>query len=58
MKIYCPYFIIKCQIRTIGSQILPTSDRQVRPLVPLEPEQQGQAKIGFRVIRVGTQRQP
>ncbi|MBW4558821.1 MAG: hypothetical protein KME59_23455 [Trichormus sp. ATA11-4-KO1] len=25
---------------TIGSQILPTSERQVRPLVPLEPEQQ------------------
>ncbi|BAY67013.1 hypothetical protein NIES22_71570 (plasmid) [Calothrix brevissima NIES-22] len=25
---------------TIGSQILPMSDRQVRPLVLLEPEQQ------------------
>jgi len=25
---------------TNGSQILPTSERQVRPMVPLEPEQQ------------------
>ncbi|MFN6496840.1 MAG: hypothetical protein RMX65_007495 [Nostoc sp. DedQUE01] len=25
---------------TIGFQILPMSDRQVKPLVPLEPEQQ------------------
>ncbi|MBD2364254.1 hypothetical protein H6G36_24245 [Anabaena minutissima FACHB-250] len=28
------------EMGTIGSQILPTSERQVRPLVPLEPEQQ------------------
>ncbi|MBE9006277.1 hypothetical protein IQ259_14730 [Fortiea sp. LEGE XX443] len=40
MKIYCPYLIIKCQRGTNGSQILPTSDRQARPLVSLEPEQQ------------------
>ncbi len=42
-QIYCLYLIIKCQMGTNGSQILPMSDRQVRPLAPLEPEQQRQA---------------
>ena len=31
------------EMGTIGSQILPTSERQVRPLVKLEPEQQREA---------------